>query len=112
MKRTLSTLAVAVAMAFSSTAASADVVKTSSHSYAAVPATANAVTTIDGYLFTAMPYYNGSPAVDSAVEVWWALEADPNYLSLPPIKSISADTTVSGTVPPPDDDEAARSSWG
>jgi hypothetical protein len=59
------------------------------------------VTTIDGYLFAGVPYYDASPAVDSAVELWWALAADPSYVPLPPITSISTTATVSGTVNPP-----------
>lgn len=82
--------------------------------FTAAPATANAVTTIDGYLFVGMPYYDSSAAVDSAVELWWELAADPNYQPLPPITSVSVPVEVSGTVGDGGDDgePPERSSWG
>lgn len=72
----------------------------SGNTFVMTPATANAVTTIDGYVFDDMPYYDGSDAVDSAVEIWWALYADPNYVPLPPVTSIGVSTTVGGVVNP------------
>jgi hypothetical protein len=114
MLRKFFTLAVAAALLSLAVlsipaAASADVTR-SGRTFTASPPTANAVTTIDGYVFVGLPYYNASPAADSAVELWWQLSADPGYLSLPPVASISADTVVSGTVEPGGD--AARASWG
>lgn len=116
MKRLITSVVAALALVVPSVA-SADVVR-SGNVITEVPATANGITTIDGYVFAGMAYYDASPAVDSAVEFWWALEADPNYVSLPPVTSISTTAPVSGTVEPeatatPEaTPEPARSSWG
>jgi hypothetical protein len=75
-----------------------EVVRLDARTFAAVPQIANAVVTIDGYVFVGMPYYD--PSGISAVGTWMNLIADPKYASLPPVTAISVDTTVSGTVPP------------
>lgn len=56
-------------------------------------------TSIDGHVFVGMPYYDSSPATDSAVEYWWELSARPDYRSLPPVLSVSVIMTITGTVP-------------
>jgi hypothetical protein len=81
-------------------ASSINIVKVDDHTFEAQPHVSNTLTTIDGYLFIGMPYYDESPAIDSAVELWWKLAADPNYVPLPPITSVGVDTTVGGTVGP------------
>lgn len=103
-------------------AASADIVR-SGNTFTAVPATARSTIGIDGYRFVNMPYYtavksdrsndvNGDGwADDCAVGLWRALYADPDYQPLPPVTSVSVDTTVSGTVGD-GDASAERSSWG
>lgn len=72
--------------------------------------------TFDGYVFVGLPYYDPSPANDSAVELWWLLTEQPGYVAQPTVTSISTTTTVSGTVTPtptPDPpDDGGRSSWG
>lgn len=104
VKRTLAAAAVLAAFALPGTAHGA-IVKTGPSSYVAVPKTANAWTTIAGYQFRDMPYYNPSAAVDSAVEVWWELLKDPNYADLPPVTSGSVELEVGGTVE--DEDEGS-----
>jgi hypothetical protein len=103
MKRIIAPLVVAFGLAIPASA-SADITRSGSV-FVAQPQVCSCVTTIDGYLFSGMPYYDSSPATDSAVELWWKLAADPNYTPLPPITSISTDTTVSGDVP----DDGGRS---
>ncbi|WP_028058386.1 hypothetical protein [Candidatus Solirubrobacter pratensis] len=76
------------------------VVKLDSRTFVAVPQLAIGAHTIDGYVFGGMPYYNPAPDSISAVTIWWKLLADPSYASLPPVTSISVETTVSGTVNP------------
>lgn len=66
---------------------------------AAHASTCSCVTTIDGYTFVGVPYYDPSPAIDSAVEEWWALYSRPDYHSLPPVLSISTTMEILGTVP-------------
>jgi hypothetical protein len=56
------------------------------------------MTTIDGYTFVGMPYYDASPEVDSAVEYWWELYSRPDYRSLPPVLSVSVLMTITGNV--------------
>jgi hypothetical protein len=99
--------AVIATSAFAAPVAHADIVR-SGNVFTQDANPCSCVTTIDGYLFSGMPYYDGSPAVDSAVELWWALAADPNYQPLPPITSVSTTTTVSGTVDEGDEPEAGR----
>jgi hypothetical protein len=74
------------------------VLKLDHRTYAAIPQLANAVTTIDGYVFVGMPYYNPDESQPSAVGCWLKLLADPGYASLPPVTSVSVDAEVSGTV--------------
>lgn len=108
MPRTILAVAVSLLLAgVSAPAANAEITR-SGRTFTQSPPTANAITTIDGYVFAGLPYYNPSSAADSAVELWWELRADPAYLSLPPVTSISADVTVSGTVENGDEDDGGR----
>lgn len=103
--------------------ASANVVRNGS-TFTEVDHPCSCWSTIDGYQFTGIPYspyirdvFLKLPAsTPTAVDIWWELRSDPNYLSLPAVTSGSVESTVSGTVdedPPADDEEApARSSWG
>lgn len=54
--------------------------------------------TIDGYVWSGLPYYDGSAAVDSAVEVWWLLTEVPGYVVQPAVTSISVAIEVAGNV--------------
>jgi len=110
VKRIITILTAAVAFAVPS-AASAGIVR-SGNTFTASPAVCSCVTTIDGYVFSGVPYYAPEGTADSAVELWLALRADPAYLSLPPVTSVSVDSTVSGEVEDDGDVQAARSSWG
>lgn len=122
MKRTITLIATIAALAVPS-AASAGIVR-SGNTFTAVPATASASIGIDGYRFVNMPYYapvkpdrsndvNGDGwADDCAVGLWRLLYADPAYQPLPPVTSVSVDSTVSGEVEDDGDVQAARSSWG
>jgi hypothetical protein len=108
MKRFIITLIVATliiaACAAVPATASAEVVQRDSRTYAEVPAVCSCVATIDGYVFTGMPY---SPFVAhlfgyddnaTAADLWSDLASKPGYVSNPPVTSISTATTVSGTV--------------
>lgn len=108
-KTILAVLAAAVGIAGFTAPVQAAVVRDGS-TFTAEPSACSCITTIDGYVFSGMPYYDGSAAVDSAVELWWALAADPSYVPLPPVTSVSTTTTVSGTV---GDDSGSRfDTWG
>lgn len=75
----------------------ASIIHRTGGTFIADPPIANGVTGIDGYMFIGMPYYDVTGGV-SAVGTWLKLREDPGYASLPPIESISATTTVIGTV--------------
>jgi hypothetical protein len=80
-----------------SPALASEIVRTG-NSFTQSPPACSCATTIDGYVFSGLRYYDPSADVDSAVELWWALAADPHYVPLPPVTSVSATVPVSGTV--------------
>ena len=91
---------------------SPSVVKLDHRTFAVVPQIANAVTTIDGYVFVGMPYYNPDESQPSAVGCWLKLLSDPNYASKPPVTSISVDVEVSGSVEEPSILDESDDPWG
>ena len=95
IRRTI--LLAATILGLAAPVAHADIVR-QGNTFTQTTSPCSCVTTIDGYLFTGMPYYDASPAVDSAVELWWMLASDPGYQPLPPVTSVSTTSTVSGTV--------------
>jgi hypothetical protein len=73
-------------------------VRLDDRTFAAVPPVANSWTTIGGYQFYGMNYYDENPETPDAVHALWKLQEDPSFEWKPPVTSGSVDVEVSGTV--------------
>jgi hypothetical protein len=62
------------------------------------PPVANSITTVDGYVFKNMDYYNEDPDKPDAIDAWSTLARQPGYKPKTPVKQVGVDSEVGGTV--------------